>query len=215
MKTLPTIAFLAVALTTIGGCSLLSRPAADQAQYYLEAPAPAAAAGDAKILPLLAIRRASALAPFDGLAFVYAQVDGTWRTDAYAGWIATPGAMVTSALSDYLSRSGRFGLVSAQGDLRSNQAELSVVVERLYGDFRAEGQGKAVVRLRWYLTMADADTSSDRLLGSGVVETEAPVAANDAGAVAEAFSAALGSAFERVLAGIAEGVAAAAPKTGG
>ena len=211
------VALLATA--ALAGCSLFSRPASDEAQYYLEAKSPPPAAGRGEVLPELSLRRVSAAAPFDGLAFVYAQADGTWRTDPYAGWIATPSAMVTNALSDHLSACGRFGMVTAQGALRSGRPELSVVLERLYGDFRddvgaghdAGGSGRAVVRLRWYLVAVDAASSRDSVLGSGVAEAEAPIAAPDSGAVAQAMSEALGAAFGQIV----DGIAAVASKRGG
>lgn len=225
---LPSVAGALVALLAtlaLAGCSLFSRPASDEAQYYLEATSPPRAAkvggggGGGEILPEISLRRASASAPFDGLAFVYAQADGTWRTDPYAGWIATPSAMVTNALSDHLGSCGRFGMVTTQGTLRSDRPELSVVLERLYGDFRGDspedssggGSGRAVVRIRWYLVAVDATSSRDSVLGSGVAEAEAPIAARDSGAVAQAMSEALGAAFGQIV----EGVAAAAPKKGG
>lgn len=214
MKQITLAASLALALAALGGCSIFGRPATDQAQYYLEAGPPPArsAADDAKpAFPVISVRRATAVAPFDGLGFVYAQQDGTWRADAYAGWIASPGAMLTSALAEYMARSGRFGVVVGQSAISSDRVDVSVVIERLYADFRGDAGGRAVVRLRWYLVGPDDAAPGDRIYASGVAESDAAIASRAPGAVADAFSAALTDAFGRIV----EGLAANAPKKAG
>lgn len=183
------------------GCSMFSRPATDQAQFLLAVPAPAVVSGAKPSAWSIEVRRVTATAPFDGLGFVYAQADGSWRTDSYAGWIASPSTMLSSSLVAFLSNSKQFSLVSGQGATVATDAGITIVIERFCADYTKTDAARAVVQLRWYLTSGDA--SKDAVVESGVAVGEAPIRAATPGAVADGFGAAVAVAFGEILAGIA------------
>ncbi len=201
--------FVALALGAITGCSTFNRPATDQAQYLLDVPAPAVVADAAPQGSAIAVRRVTAVAPFDGLGFVYAQHDGTWRTDSYAGWIASPSSMVTNSLVSFLSSSKKFPFVGGQGENAGAPLGVSVVIERFCADYTKDTGARAVIRLRWYVTQLQGE--KDGLLASGVALGDAPIASATPGAVADGFNAATALAFGEILAGIS-GVSAASAK---
>ncbi len=191
---------LLLALVVLSGCSVFQRPALDQAQYLLSVPPPVVVAGRTSACGTVEVSRVTAVAPFDGLGFVYAQADGTWRTDNYAGWIASPSSMLTSAFISFLSDSGQCGFVTGQGASASADSQVALVLEKFCADYTDPSGARAIVQIRWY-RMSDAATGS-ALRGTGLVVGAAPVAQATPGSVADALGAATAVAFGEILAGM-------------
>ncbi len=187
-----------LAILALGGCSLFNRSSAAQAQFLLSVPPPAVVADRAPSANGIEVSRVTAVAPFDALGFVYAQADGSWRTDNYAGWIAAPSSMLTTAFVGFLSESKQFSCVTGQGAAVAAPCKVSLVLERFCGNYSNAASPHAEVQLRWYL-VGDGATSA-ALLGSGVAVGTAPISAATPGAVADSLGAASAVAFGEILA---------------
>jgi len=102
-----------VALACAAGCSLFDRGYQPVASYLIDPPAPAKVTGEE--LGSLMVNRFSAIPPFDGRALLYRTTDGTWRADAYAGFIANPSDMLSASIARALEASGRCAMVGVEG----------------------------------------------------------------------------------------------------
>jgi len=189
-------ALAAAALPVLAGCSLLERNYQPTASYLIAPPPQPPIEGER--FGSMTVSRFGAIPPFDGRPFLYHATDGTWRADAYAGFIATPSDMVSEALSRALEQSGRATIVGSDGVAMRFDFSIDGVVEAFYADFTDPAAPKAVVRLRGYLLdrRKGAPKLAAQLRGSGT----APIAAAEPGRVAEALSAATGVAIQRLLA---------------
>jgi ABC-type uncharacterized transport system auxiliary subunit len=189
-------ALAAAALPVLAGCSLLERNYQPTASYLIAPPPQPPIEGER--FGSMTVSRFGAIPPFDGRPFLYHATDGTWRADAYAGFIATPSDMVSEALSRALEQSGRAAIVGSDGVAMRFDFSIDGVVEAFYADFTDPAAPKAVVQLRGYLLdrRKGAPKLVAQLRGSGT----APIAAAEPGRVAEALSAATGVAIQRLLA---------------
>jgi ABC-type uncharacterized transport system auxiliary subunit len=188
------------------GCSLFDRGFEPTAMYLLDPPQQSPIEG-APIGSVL-VTRFSAVAPFDGRAFVYHNTDGTWRTDAYAGFMAKPSEMISQSLARALERSGRASTVGVESVAMPFDFSLEGVIESFYADFSDAGSPKAVVQLRGYLL--DRRAGAPQLVAQFTGAGRAPIASAETSAVADALSAAAGAAIHDLLSRFPKDVPAAA-----
>jgi ABC-type uncharacterized transport system auxiliary subunit len=203
---------------SLGGCSLFDRGFEPTAMYLLDPPQQSPIEG-ASIGSVL-VTRFSAVAPFDGRAFVSRNTDGTWRTDAYAGFMAKPSEMISQSLSRAVERSGRASTVGVESVAMRFDFSLEGVIESFYADFSDAASPTAVVELRGYLL--DRRDGAPRLVAQFKGSGRAPIASAETGAVADALSAAAGAAIHDLLSRFPKNVpaagasaAAADPSSGG
>ena len=191
----------------LGGCSLFDRGFQPSASYLIAPPQQSPMKGEK--LGSVMITRFSAIPPFDGKPFLYHNTDGTWRQDPYAGFIANPTDMISDALSRALEQSGRCEMVGVEGVAMRFDFSIEGVIEAFYADFSAPDAPKAVVRVRAYLLdrRAGAPRLVDQMVGSGT----APIAAAEPGKVADALSAAVGTAIHALLEDMAGELPKASP----
>lgn len=205
---------LATALSA-AGCSMFDRAYQPSASYLVSPPPCGPLEGEA--FPSIMVNRFSAIPPFNGRAFLYHNSDGTWREDAYAGFISSPSDMVCDAVAHALEESGRCRMVGVEGIAMRFDYSFDGVIESFYADFSQKDAPKAVVRLRGYLL--DRRDGGAKLVHQMNGEGAAPIAAAEAGAVADAMSRATGEAIRRMLEQLPRTLpqrgAAAAPDAGG
>jgi ABC-type uncharacterized transport system auxiliary subunit len=139
------------------------------------------------------VLRFGAIPPYDGKPFLYRNTDGTWRQDAYAGFIANPSDMVSDALARALEQSGRCEMVGVEGVAMRFDFSIEGVIEAFYSDFSKPDAPRAVVRLRAYLL--DRRGGAPKLVDQMSGEGSAPIAAAEPGEVAKALSAATSAAI--------------------
>ena len=183
---------LALPLT---GCSVLDRDAPGSSYFMLAQPRQTAEKGEP--LGSILVRRASVQRPFDARGFVYHLSNGQWRTDAYNGFLADPGDMITDAVARALEDCGRFSWIAPASSTVPTDLSAETVVESFYCDFTDPGAPVAVVRMRTYLLdRADSGVRMRLLLeGAGT----APIADNAPRSVADALGVAVSVALRGVV----------------
>jgi ABC-type uncharacterized transport system auxiliary subunit len=188
-------AALATALPAAAGCSLLERPEAGGAQYMMALPAQQPVEGGK--LGTVMVARFSAIPPFDARPFLYRTSDGTWRLDAYNGFMSDPSDMLCEGFARALERSGRFTMVGIEGISVRCDVTLDGIIEGFYADYSDKGAPAAIVEVRAYLL--DGRGSRTRLVAQMMGRGRAPISGADPSDVAAAFSAATGEAIDAVV----------------
>lgn len=175
------------------GCSILDRSEPSGSKYLLDPAAQKPVEGS--VLGTATIARFSAFAPFDSRAFLYRTTDGSWRSDAYNGFLATPSDMLREAFARALERSGRFSLVEMEGVPIRCDFTIDGVIESFHADYATGGAPVAVVEVRAYLLDGRGSglrvAAQMRGAGRANIEGDAPrdVAAALSAAAAEAIDA--------------------------
>lgn len=187
--------FVAALALGAGGCSFFDRPSQPVSHYMLAPAAQAPLAGEP--LGSVMVSRFSAVPPFGDRPFLYRTSDGTWRTDDYAGFIASPSDMVSVCVARALEQSGRCGMVGVEGVALRFDFSLEGVIESFYADFKDASAPTANVALRGYLL--DRRAGAPRLVAQVGGRGTAPIPAAEAGAVADAMSAATAAAIAEML----------------
>lgn len=85
---------------------------------------------------------------YQGASFVYRVGEYGVERDPYAGFAASPGQMLTSAIAGYLADSGLVKDVVAPGGAPSD-ASIQVYASDLYGDLRSPAEAFGVLTLRF------------------------------------------------------------------
>jgi cholesterol transport system auxiliary component len=193
------VSFL-VAVTVLGGCAL-SRPAPIKHTFLLEPPV---AAAGARVHPsALRVGTINVAAPFRGRALIYRLTELKYDADFYSEFLVAPAAMIGEITARSLDRSGVFARVIPPGAPPDGDWVLDGFVSALYGDVRDPAKPKAELAISFFLSRADAASSTP--LWSRNYERR--VAVPDA--TPEAYARALSGALGEILADLARDLAAA------
>ena len=104
--------------------------------------------------PVLAIRRLTIAAPYDGCSFVYRTGESSYIRDPYAEFISSPAQLLAPQIGQLLLQSGHFSaIVRPTGGVKPDQLA-EITVSQLYGDFRDRAHPQAVLALRFTLLSA-------------------------------------------------------------
>ncbi len=186
----PDLARLLALLATValvGGCAL-SRPAPVKQVFLLEAAVPAPAA---KPQPgTLRVGTVGVAAPYRGKALVFRQSELGYDADFYTEFLVIPSAMIGDATARALDGARVFARVIPPGAPPDGDWVLDGFVGALYGDRRDPARPAAELAITWYLSRADAATSTP--FWSKEYRRRVPVSGTTADAHATALTAALG-----------------------
>ena len=192
---------------SLAGCDAFDRPAPTGAQYMLspskQAPIEGAALGTAMVM------RFSAIPPFDGRPFLYKTSDGSWRADAYNGFLSDPSDMICDATARAFSRSGRFSLVGIQGLAVRCDFMIDGVIESFYSDYSDPERPVAVVEIHSYLL--DGRGGRTRMIAHMGGKTRTPIQGAAPKDVADAFSVAVSEVLDQIVRGLPAEVEAEKP----
>jgi len=178
---------LLAAVALVGGCAL-SRPAPVKQVFLLEAAVPPAAA---KPQPgTLRVGTVGVAAPYRGKALVFRQSELGYDADFYTEFLVIPSAMIGDATARALDGARVFARVIPPGAPPDGDWVLDGFVGALYGDRRDPAKPAAELAITWYLSRADAATSTP--FWSKEYRRRVPVSGTTADAHATALTAALG-----------------------
>ena len=186
------ILFLLLALAPFAGCGdLLKQPFPAKSYFAIMASAPPTSQPIAATNPsandLLLIHPVRVTPPFDGLPLVYRLASTRYSTDYYNNWIATPSAMMTGALSDWLDRSGPYHTIYTGSAARAKYTLESEVTELLI-DRSDKTHLRAVITARFFLL--DESRTEAVLLDTPIsksVDVASDTPENDAVAIGKAY----------------------------
>ena len=178
---------LLAAAALVGGCAL-SRPAPVKQVFLLEAAVPPPAA---KPQPgTLRVGTIGVAAPYRGKALVFRQSELGYDADFYTEFLVAPSPMIGEATARALDGARVFARVIPPGAPPDGDWVLDGFVGALYGDRRDPAKPAAELAITWYLSRADAATSTP--FWSKDYRRRVPVAGTTTDAHATALSAALG-----------------------
>jgi cholesterol transport system auxiliary component len=135
---------LPLALLVLNGCVSLAKSFPDKHYYALDVtrqgepgvPVPGA---------ILEVRGLFVSPRFEGKELVYRTGDTSYESDFYNAWFVSPSAMLTQQIQNWLRHASLFeGVVATPSYLDATHI-LEGTVTVLYGDFRQQGEQKAVV----------------------------------------------------------------------
>jgi cholesterol transport system auxiliary component len=188
------------AISVLGGCAL-SRPAPVKHTFLLEPPPVAAGA---RVHPFaLRIGTINVAAPFRGRALVYRSTELKYDADFYSEFLVAPAAMIGEVTARSLESSGVFARVIPPGAPPDGDWVLDGFVSALYADVRDPAGPKAELAISFYLSRADAASSTP--VWSRNYQRRAAVR----DATPEAYAHALSGALGEILADLARDLAAA------
>lgn len=131
------------------GCSV-RRAALPQRTYLLQAP-PAGPATEGEAGGVLLVRPVRVAPAFDSRAFVVRRGGGEFATDAYHGFLLSPGSMLTEVWATWVRGLGVFREVTTGGSLVAPSHALEADVVELCGDYREATAPKAVLEVTFRL----------------------------------------------------------------
>jgi ABC-type uncharacterized transport system auxiliary subunit len=177
----------ALLLGALGGC--LSQPYRGQALFTLDGGVPQAPQADGKhAAGILRVRAVSIAQPYSGSEFAYRYSDGRMRTDPYAGYIASPQALITNATVERLAAEHLFdGVVGPDLGVVSAH-ELVISISTLCVVF--EGAG-ATARVEGAAYLLDPTAEPTTMTNTFTMSATVPVNGDDATAVAQGLNSAL------------------------
>jgi ABC-type uncharacterized transport system auxiliary subunit len=198
---------LAIALlggTLVAGCT--NRPFEAQALYALDGGAHAAGAAPGApgathpVHPcVLRVQGVTVAPPYGTTQFVYRYADGRMRSDPYAGFIASPGSLVRGAVLERLQDAGLFEEVLGSSLASVPAYELQVSLRTLGAWFDGAG---GTARIEGTAFVARVGASGTAIVATVPLAGSAPLAADDAAAVAGALNAALAQCLEQLVDGL-------------
>lgn len=133
-----------------GGGSLFSQPDPDKHYYALQTKRAALACGPQQG-KVLKIRRANIAPTYESRELIYRTGENEYKTDYYNIFIVPPRDMLTEAVTEWFSGSGLFAHVVPNNSALKPGYILESTTTRLYGDFSAPGQPKAVLEMQFFL----------------------------------------------------------------
>jgi ABC-type uncharacterized transport system auxiliary subunit len=191
-----TATLFACMLTVVGpmGCSsLLQQPAPAKGLFDVDPGPPDTLPGAPPPTtrpagPMLQVRSATVSPPFDGTAFVYRTGPSQFSLDYYNNFVASPSALLTGSIVNWLDKAGPLPAVGAGTSLRTDLL-LEPDVTRLLIDFSDPAKPQALIAVRCFLVR-------DRPGGTFVLmdrdyQVSAPVTANTPAGYAAAWGLAL------------------------
>lgn len=139
---------LGLAAVAGAGCSL-RRETLPRRTFVLQAPEAESAgrAGTSGVAPagVLLVRLFRVAPAYDARAFVIRRGDAEFTSDAYHGFLGSPGPMLTEAFAARIRGLGVFTLVTTGGSQVAPTHALEGEVTELYGDYRDSAKPMAVL----------------------------------------------------------------------
>lgn len=131
------------------GCVRGTRPAPDLT--YLDiSPGPAPGLSDGS-QDVLLLRRFEVQSPFDDRRFLYKTGSGTYRSDYYVRFVASPADLLTDKLETWLNESRLFQAVVESGSAVEYRYILEGEIREFYGDYSNPGLTTAVIKAEFVL----------------------------------------------------------------
>lgn len=141
---------LAASMLLAVGCNAFNKPYPTKSLHAIRIPDPAPANGTP--LPgTIRIDRVRVAQPFDGSPFVYRIDESRYATDYYAGFVAAPSPLLTTAISNWMAKAGLFKSVLSGGTAADYQLLLETNVTAMYGSFQPKQQPAAVLEARFFV----------------------------------------------------------------
>jgi ABC-type uncharacterized transport system auxiliary subunit len=150
---------LAMICVAAAGCVRGTRPAPDLT--YLDiSPGTAPGLSDGS-QDVLLLRRLEVQSPFDDRRFLYKTGSGTYESDYYVRFVASPADLLTAKLETWLNESRLFQAVVESGSAVEYRYILEGEIREFYGDYSNPGQTTAVIEAEFVLV--------DDLGGAGMI----------------------------------------------
>ncbi|MCI0428898.1 MAG: ABC-type transport auxiliary lipoprotein family protein [Nitrospiraceae bacterium] len=139
-----------LAFLVLSGCVSLAKSFPDKQYYALEVirhgePGVPATGAVLDVRGLLVSPR------FEGKELVYRTGDTRYESDFYSAWFVSPSAMLTQQVRDWLTRARLFEHVVSTSSYLDATHILEGTMTALYGDYRQQGEHKAVVGMHLVL----------------------------------------------------------------
>jgi ABC-type uncharacterized transport system auxiliary subunit len=189
------------------GCVRGTRPASDLT--HLDIDPGAAPAASASPQGVLLLRRFDVESPFDDRRFHYKIGAGTYRSDYYVRFVASPADLLTDRLETWLQESGLFRAVVEPGSSVEYDYILEGEIVALHGDYSRPKAAHAVIKAEFVLV--DDREGAGEIVFEEQYEHAEPLTSSEAHALAVAWGTALRKVFleltrdlQRPLASIAE-----------
>ena len=193
-------ALVLLAAVVLAGCSV-TRPAPVKGTFLLDPAAPAAVA---KPQPSsVRVGTVNVAAPFRGKNFVSREGELRYEADFYNEFLVPPATMIGEITSRGLERAKAFTLVAPVNSATRTDWLLDGFVSSLFVDAREQGRMYAEVAVSYYLFRADAGTAMP--VWTRDYRQRVPLTAS----TAQAYAAALNTAFAQILVDLARDLAAA------
>ena len=131
------------------GCRL-GKESAPHRAFVLQAPPAPAAGPETGGAPagVLLVRPFRVAPAFDSRSFVVRRGESEFATDAYNGFLGSPGTLLTEALAGWVRGLGVFATVLTGGSQLPPSHALEGEVTALYGDYRDPARPAAVLALQ-------------------------------------------------------------------
>jgi len=161
-------------------------------------------AADGRIAPqsngagVLKLAHVNVSPPYDGKGFVYRIAAQNFETDFYNQFLVAPGSMVADELFEALRRAGLFQYVLNSGSAAQPTHFLEATVEELYGDFRSDSGGNAVLAMSFVMSRPPAATP--RAVFQKQYEKTVPLQARSAEALVQGWNRALEEILDALIA---------------
>jgi cholesterol transport system auxiliary component len=178
---------------TLSGC--FQDATADRKYYVLDA---VREGGPAKVHTdaTLRIRRFNVDEAFAGRQLTHRLDEFRYESDYYHQFLVLPGIMITEETRDWLADSNLFGRVTSVGSRVESTYMLEGNVIDLYADFTNKSAPMAIVAIRFFILMGP--DANETVILAQTYKAEAPISANTAEAVVEAFSKSLDDILARL-----------------
>jgi uncharacterized lipoprotein YmbA len=131
------------------GCGSLSKPYPDKSLYGISAGDPPQRS-DSPRHEVLMVKRTRVNRQYADANFVYRTGSSQFKTDYYAGFIATPDHVFGGELANWLSQSGLYSSVITAGSSADYQSSLESNITELYGDY-TQNPPTAVIEAKFFL----------------------------------------------------------------
>ncbi len=149
-RALPRPCAYGVALLVLLCSGCVSRHSYAKRQFVLEASRPAQPAGSEHDV-VLAVRGFTVDPVCDGRGLLCRKGESEYESDFYNEFLVAPQALISSQTRKWLAQSGTFQTVLEPGSLIEPTHTLEGNVLALYGDFRGQGQPRAVMQIRVFV----------------------------------------------------------------
>lgn len=180
-----------VALVTLSGCS--STENYSKKYYVLDAARPSESSRKQTDF-VLDVSRLTIDSAFSGSGLMYRIGDSEYESDFYNEFLASPSAMITDTMRNWLSMSRLFKRVLDPGSLIDPTHIIEGNITALYGDFRKSSSPRATIEVRLFLL--ETETGEDPLPIFGKTYTSSiDIESEDPEGLVEA----LGRCLEKIL----------------
>jgi uncharacterized lipoprotein YmbA len=147
---------------------------------------------------VLKLAHVSVAPPYGGKGFVYRIAAQNFETDFYNQFLVAPGSMVAEELLEALRRGSMFHYVLNSGSAAQATHFLEARVEELYGDFRNDGAGNAVLAMSFVISRAPA--AAPQVVFQKQYERTVPLQARSADALVQGWNRALEEILDALIA---------------